>query len=56
MYAKVAEVAVGVGVVDGLEVELQLLRGEEAELGKEVQVLVVKVWASRLEEVELVVG
>jgi hypothetical protein len=56
VYTEVAEIAVGAGVVDGRERNLQLLRGAEAKLGEKVQVLRIEVGTGRLEEVELVIG
>jgi hypothetical protein len=56
MYVEVADVAVGTGISEGVEDQLQLLRRLEMERGQEMEVLRVEVWACLLEKVELVFG
>jgi hypothetical protein len=56
VYVEIADIAVGTGIFDGAEDQLQLLRRLETERGQEMQVLRVEVWARLLEKAELVFG
>jgi hypothetical protein len=56
MYMEIADVAVGTGISEGVEDQLQLLRRLETERGQEMEVLRVEVWACLLEKAELVFG
>jgi hypothetical protein len=53
MYTEIAEVTVRAGVVDWIELELQLFRRTQAELGEEGQELRIEVRTGSLEEIEL---